>query len=456
MLDERMVLTRAMSTSMFNRLLKRALVDINPGRSDLITTSGGLVTALLNGGYGGSAYDLDTIVGTAANLRVHPTGTLLSFGATTSGVSTPDAAPNRILGDIDIRLRSTPRTAWTTGYHSIYTKDGSAGNRGVGAWVDPTTGLMTFRWSANGTALITKVSTAGLSGGAGTIVWLRYTLDVDNGAAGNTVTFYTSTDDVEDSADVSTWTQLGDPVVTAGTTSIFNSTATVTSGYGGGIGFDGLIHRLQVYNGINGTLAVDFNPTDAASDSAATLTSSATGEVWTRNGNAFWQNTGHTVVHSIGSVGIETTAGQTIANPMTIFAVARFAGTPGADFVMLGPRSSASAETYIYTDQTNGDKFTFFQGSGEISLDEAFDNDSHVFALQGNGDATSTLTVSGVGSKTGDGGSEALDVGTLFANLAGANTMQGYIARLLVLPIPTGQAVPFALRLGGQYAGVIT
>jgi hypothetical protein len=53
----------------------------------------------------------------------------------------------------------------------------------------------------------------------------------------------------------------------------------------------GKIFKAEIRNGIDGTLAVDFDPTDWSSGS--TWTSSETGEVWTKNGNAYVG--GHTV-----------------------------------------------------------------------------------------------------------------------------------------------------------------
>lgn len=53
---------------------------------------------------------------------------------------------------------------------------------------------------------------------------VRADVDVDNGSAGSTVKFYTSTDDG------TTWTQLGADVVTAGVATIFASTANFSIG----------------------------------------------------------------------------------------------------------------------------------------------------------------------------------------------------------------------------------
>jgi hypothetical protein len=114
-------------------------------------------------------------------------------------------------------------------------------------------------------------------------------LDVDNGAGGNTVTFYTSTNDPSTNPTSIAWTPLGAPVVNAGTTSIFAGTANLD--YGAAAGgtanlFTGQIYRAQVYNGIfgaGGTLAADFNP-QAVITGSTSFQSAATGETYTVNG----------------------------------------------------------------------------------------------------------------------------------------------------------------------------
>ena len=119
---------------------------------------------------------------------------------------------------------------------------------------------------------------------------LRVTLDVDNGAAGHTVTWYTST------TIGGTWTQLGSPVVTAGTTSIKTNDAPLRVG---GNPFDGTviplpgkIYAFQLRNGINGTIVA--NPAFNAQAVGATGFTDSAGRVWTiasggRISNMLWR-----------------------------------------------------------------------------------------------------------------------------------------------------------------------
>lgn len=196
--------------------------------------------------------------------------------ATVSYATAPDSAINSITGDIDIQvqiacdsytLAQTILSKWST---SIPT---SRSYR----FTISALGNLVFETSPNGTAIVTATSTAVIPASAGGIIWVRATRDVDNGASGNTTTFYTSSDGV-------TWTQLGSPVINAGTTSIFDNAILYTVGaqFIAGSGLSpliGKIYRARLYNGIGGTLVADFNPNNALISD--TTVSSATGEVYT-------------------------------------------------------------------------------------------------------------------------------------------------------------------------------
>jgi hypothetical protein len=194
--------------------------------------------------------------------------------------STPDAAANRIVNGIMGRIYLAP-DLWAPGGERYYlAKSDNASNQrswvfGLGA-----AGQLILYVSLNGTTYdggAAKVSTANVSFAPGTTGWIGFTRD---DVTGN-ITFYTSQDGA-------TWTQLG-AVVASTAGALFNaSTPLEVGGFGAG-GSPGTVtaavcYRAQVYNGINGTLAVDFNPNDWAT--GATLTSSSTREVWTLNGGA--------------------------------------------------------------------------------------------------------------------------------------------------------------------------
>jgi hypothetical protein len=194
--------------------------------------------------------------------------------------STPDSAANSITGDIDIRAY-VAMDDWTpSADQTIASKfDAGTGNRCYFFRVQ-TDGTLFLLTNSSGTSSANNVSFASTVAPTianGAALWVRVTLDVDNGASGKTATFYTSSNGTS-------WTQLGNTVTTAGTTSIFNGTNVFEVGaqaVGTQNNFAGKIHRVQLYNGINGTLAVDFCPPYgwASGTWASTLTS----EVWTVN-----------------------------------------------------------------------------------------------------------------------------------------------------------------------------
>lgn len=200
----------------------------------------------------------------------------------TSRAETADAAALDIVGDIDIRVDAALMDWWTVGLAAKYLTTGN--QRSWGLWTDNLGGL-TFAWSPLGTAasVIQKTSTASLPFSIGRRFAVRVTLDVDNGAAGNTVTFYYA-----DTID-GPWTQLGNAVVTAGVTSIFSSSAAVEVGDASQVStlFDdpnGRVYAFQLYSGIAGTLVADADFTTVTDTSFV----DSVGRTWTQVGGALF------------------------------------------------------------------------------------------------------------------------------------------------------------------------
>ena len=204
-------------------------------------------------------------------------------GVAGSYFSTPDAAANRITGDIDIRAY-VRMDDWTPAAEtSIVSKTDGANQKSYLLTVE-SSGSVRFYYSTSGTgAYKGNSSNAPNTFANGTAHWIRATY-----AVAGTLHFYTSEDG-------SIWTELGTaPAITAG--AIKDGTSEVEMGVGEAHSFgplSGNIYRAQIYNGIGptnvtpsgtGTLAVDFNPND--STTAQTWTSATTGEVWTTNGAA--------------------------------------------------------------------------------------------------------------------------------------------------------------------------
>ncbi|MEU9654847.1 hypothetical protein [Streptomyces chartreusis] len=207
-------------------------------------------------------------------------------GASGDHASTPDDAALDITGDIDIRIDGT-FSNWldpqndTQGLHTteLIAKLGAAPQK---SWMFGVRDYaLYFEWSADGTTVLSASSTIPLPAGPNTRMAVRVTLDVNNGASGNTVTFYTA-----DTLSAS-WAQLGDPVTQAGTTSIANTTSTLRIGDASGFAFApaaGSAHGAEVRNGIAGTAVA--NPDFDAQAEGATSFADAAGRTWTINGNA--------------------------------------------------------------------------------------------------------------------------------------------------------------------------
>lgn len=216
-----------------------------------------------------------------------------------SSASTPDHADLDIVGDLDVRIDIEPRT-WRPvdrgfnpllGGYGLARKWTSVGNQRSYGLVLDADGLLSLSWSTDGTeaGMITAVSTAAVPA-TSTRLALRATIDVNNGAAGKDINFYTAP-----TIDGS-WTQLGATVTTAGVTSIFASTATLGVGTGdddegfgdGGDPLDGKVYAFELRNGIGGTIVAD--PDFRAQDSATTGFVDDAGRTWTLNGHATMAN----------------------------------------------------------------------------------------------------------------------------------------------------------------------
>lgn len=120
--------------------------------------------------------------------------------------------------DLDLRL-DIAADDWTpSATASLCGQWGGAGTYGHRLRLLSTGGLR-YEWSNDGTAINTANSTATLGFADGARRMIRVTHDINNGASGNTVTFWHKTPEAD------TWTQLGSPVVTAGVTTIARPSA---------------------------------------------------------------------------------------------------------------------------------------------------------------------------------------------------------------------------------------
>ncbi|MFC6017211.1 hypothetical protein ACFP2T_13465 [Plantactinospora solaniradicis] len=193
-------------------------------------------------------------------------------------LTTPDVAALDITGDIDVRVDAA-LTGWVSGA-TLASKYSTATDERSWAFLVDTGGNLGLYWSPNGTfaSRLYAESTAPVSVQPGARLAVRVTLDVNNGAAGNTTTFYTAP------TLAGPWTQLGSPVVKVGTTSIHPGGDVVQVGREDGLTDPpacGRLYGLEIRNGINGTAVA--NPTFADQDPSAFTITDAAGRVWTLN-----------------------------------------------------------------------------------------------------------------------------------------------------------------------------
>jgi hypothetical protein len=211
-----------------------------------------------------------------------PTGGLGLPGTSGANASTPDAAALDITGDIDVR-GWLAASDWTSGLlRQIASKYQTTGDQRSWAFLVGVSGELGFSWTTAGTvASLLEVSMpnplAPMPPDNGLLA-VRATLDVNNGAAGHDVAFYTGP-----SLD-GPWVQVYSET-NSGTTSIFSGSAPLLVGDGGfSSAIAGAVRAVRVYNGIGGTLVADPDFTTQAVG-AATFDDDA-GNTWTINGDA--------------------------------------------------------------------------------------------------------------------------------------------------------------------------
>lgn len=230
-----------------------------------------------------------------------------AFGMVTSGIAdsagrafTNDSAALSITGDMDLRFDmellqdplSEVNSSWSSGSFDVASKFDDFDT--ARSWtLIVIGGKPRLTWFTAGTVASAKVATASTQLGpssAGRKV-LRVVLDVNNGAAGNDVLFYTGTD-----INGAVWTQLGTTVTQAGVTSVFDGIASVRVGANPTASIytytepaSATYYSAQIRNGINGTLVANpifsAQPLDPEPFTSSAFTD-AQGNVWGYAGNA--------------------------------------------------------------------------------------------------------------------------------------------------------------------------
>jgi len=266
-----------------NILLPIAVADYQPGNYVGTLNASAWLNSI------GAAPSLAQASGAAQPIILPYSGQkyLANFGVSGNYLSTPSAAANQITGDIDLRV-DVALNNWQAA-NVLVAKRTAVTTQVAYAFYVNGTGLFSLISSVDGTTLRTDYSTVANALTAGQRVIARAT----RASASGNVNFYYSTDSG------ATWTQLGTTVAgTAG--AIFASTAVVEVGsqfVGTNSNATGKIYGAQIYNGIAGALAVDFNASDwpETTTNGATAVSSTTGETWTL------ANTGTLLAQIVGS-----------------------------------------------------------------------------------------------------------------------------------------------------------
>jgi hypothetical protein len=185
-------------------------------------------------------------------------------------VACGDSARVDITGDLDLIVRLAP-TTWlqaTTTAQELISKWTAAGNQR--SWNFYIHGNdLGNRWGFAGSSdgineTLTAAAPVQVTLAAGTIKYARCYVDVDNGAGGTSVFFYTSDDGT-------VWTPVGtEPVVVSGVHSFFKSTAdVVVMGKDAGLTCPGSLYLAQVWSGRSdggGGLAASFDATSIPVD----------------------------------------------------------------------------------------------------------------------------------------------------------------------------------------------
>jgi hypothetical protein len=206
-----------------------------------------------NLGTGGTALDAQFGSSSTSNtneplLLAHSgTNYLYLPGATGNYASAPDSAALSITGDIDIKAW-VALDDWTPAATAfVVAKWNTTGNQRSYYLAVLTSGelrLITDSLGTGGAGQVSGTSTVATGVTDRSAKWIRATLDVDNGAGSRVYKFYLSDNGTA-------WTQLGTTVTTAGTTSIFDSTALLeigsfNSGSSGNV--TGAVYRAIIQN----------------------------------------------------------------------------------------------------------------------------------------------------------------------------------------------------------------
>lgn len=353
-------------------------------------------------------------------LLAHGGGAGNNYGYTngTSGYyfSTPDAAPLQITGDIEFIVR-VALADWTSGGNERFISKRNA-----------TTAYDFFLNSASsdrpaffdGSTVYT--ATAAPTVVDSQIIWLRCTVSM----SGAVVRFYQA----PDSGSIPTaWVQIGADVARTGTPLNNTSDAVNVGSYANGTQgrLNGRVYRAQIYNGINGTLAFDFNPATYTSGSTFT-DSSANAATITLNGGAVI-NTAPSIYFD-GVNDFLKTGAFTLNQPETVYLIGKQPTWTNGDKIFTG-FSTVTPNRGQLRQSGVTPTIAAFAGSSAPSNSGLALQTNAAITLVLNG-AISAVRVNNAAASTGDAGAEGMNGLTLGADADGTLSGNVIISEILV------------------------
>ena len=256
-------------------VLNDAVFWVDAGRSSVVSgalsnlgTGGSTLNAVFGNSTGVDSFDPALLAHTGTNYLYLP-------GVSGNSSSAPSITAYNINGDLEIELDIALVTLSPTTNSYILARGVGDPNRAFFLSLQ-STGAPRLSWYPTGSAAsaVNAISTATLASvgiSAGQRFGLKVTLDVDNGASGNDVRFWYSTNNG------SSWTQLGSTITNSGVTSLPTVTASMNINPNlGGTELAASVYRCIVRNGIGGTTVFDADfTTGITSGSQTTFTESS-------------------------------------------------------------------------------------------------------------------------------------------------------------------------------------
>lgn len=225
--------------------------------------------------------------GTATPLRLNPESTGFLYLPGTAGNTVLSSSVAGPTGDFEVRA-AVALTDWNNGSFQEIVAQWHGASPSAEAWLMGIrdTGILRLIWRDSGGTVIQANSTEAPPGTNGSPLLIWAVLDVDNGAGGYTVTFYTKefvSDYATELADNSGWTQLGDPVVGGSTTSVQSVNRQIDLMGSAGLGryTQGKLYAALVKKGA-GTTMVDPDFTSDPAEPYSSFSDTA-GNTWTIN-----------------------------------------------------------------------------------------------------------------------------------------------------------------------------